>query len=311
MASIFSLRSSGRLARAFTALSPPMRGALLMTGAALGFSCMVALIRSGSAELNPLQIAFFRNAFALLFMLPWLAHAGLAGLRTSRIGLHLGRSLIGLAAMACWFYAVALLPLAQAVSLNFTTPLFATAGAALILHERVRLRRWSATVVGFLGVLVIVRPGFAELSPATALPILAAVFMASAALVIKTLAKSENPNAVVFYMNLFLTPMSLVPALFVWRWPTWETLGLMALVGLLAVISHSMLTRAYVQADASAVVPLLYTQLPFVGLIGFLAFGEVPDIWTLLGAVIIAGSAIYIARREAQVAEPRRTDSPG
>ncbi len=300
-----------RLAARFAALSPPVRGALLMTGAAVGFSIMVALIRTASGTLDPLQIAFFRNAFALLFMLPWLARAGVSALRTERIGMHFGRAAIGQAAMTCWFYSVALLPLAQAVSLNFTVPLFATAGAALILGETVRLRRWSATVVGFLGVLVIVRPGVAEVTPATGLPILAAVFMAATVLVVKTLSRSENPNAVVFYMNLFLTPMTLLPALFVWRWPGWEVWGAMALVGALAVVSHSMLTRAYVHADASAVIPFHYTQLPFVALIAFLAFGEVPDGWTLLGAAIIAGSAIYIARREAKVAQPRRAESPG
>jgi len=300
--------AANALAARFAAVPPPVRGALLMTAAALGFSCMNVIIRAGAQELDPLQIAFFRNAFALLFMLPWLLWAGLPALRTSRLKLHLSRSVIGMAAMTCWFYSVALLPLAQAVSLNFTVPLFATAGAALILGETVRMRRWSATAIGFLGVLVIVRPGMAEVTPATGLPILAAVFMAAAVLIVKTLSRSENPNAVVFYMNLFLTPLSLVPALFVWRWPSWETFALMLLVGLLAVISHLMLTRAYTHADASAVIPFHYAQLPFVALIAFVTFGEVPDAWTLSGAAIIAGSAVYIARREARVAQARRAE---
>jgi drug/metabolite transporter (DMT)-like permease len=216
-----------------------------------------------------------------------------------------------MAAMTCWFFSVALLPLAQAVALNFTVPLFATAGAALILGELVRRRRWTATVVGFLGVLVILRPGFAEVTPATGLPIAAALFMAAAVLLLKTLASSENPNATVFYMNLLLTPMSLVPALFVWRWPDWETWAMMVAVGALAVLAHSMLTRAYVHADASAVIPFHYMQLPFVAAIAFAAFGEVPDLWTLAGAAVIAGSAIYIARREAAVAQTRRVEPPG
>jgi drug/metabolite transporter (DMT)-like permease len=295
----------------FAALPPPVKGAALMIGAALGFSCMNVLIRAGSDDLNPLQIAFFRNAFALLFMLPWLARAGLAGLQTRRPGLHLTRAGVGMAAMTCWFFSVALLPLAQAVALNFTVPLFATAGAALILGEVVRRRRWTATIVGFLGVLVIVRPGFAEVTPATALPIAAALFMAGAVLLLKTLSRTENPNATVFYMNLLLTPMSLVPALFVWRWPDAETWGIMVAVGALAVLAHSMLTRAYVHADASAVIPFHYMQLPFVAAIAFVAFGEVPGLWTLAGAAVIAGAAIYIARREAAVAQPRRVEPAG
>jgi drug/metabolite transporter (DMT)-like permease len=267
---------------------------------------MNALIRAGSLELEPIQIVFFRNFFALVFMLPWLARAGPAGLRTQRLGFHTLRAVIGLTAMTCWFYSVSLLPLAQAVSLNYTVPLFATVGAALILGETVRARRWTATIVGFLGVLVIVRPGFQEVSWAMALPILAAMFMATAALLIKSLSNTEDPNAMVFYMNLILTPLSLVPALFVWVWPSWEVLGLMALVGALATGAHLMLTRAYAKADASAVIPFHYMQLPFVALIAFVAFGEVPALWTLLGAAVIAGAAIYIAHREAKVARQAR-----
>jgi drug/metabolite transporter (DMT)-like permease len=289
----------------------PVQGALLMTAAALGFSIMNALIRAGSLELPAIQIVFFRNAFALVFMLPWLARAGVAGLRTGRLGFHALRSTIGLIAMTCWFYSVTLLPLAQAVSLNYTVPLFATVGAALVLGETVRARRWTATIVGFLGVLAIVRPGFQEITPAMALPILAAIFMATAALLIKSLSNTENPNAMVFYMNLFLTPMSLVPALFVWVWPSWEVLGLMALVGGLATGAHLMLTRAYAKADASAVIPFHYMQLPFVALIAFVAFGEVPALWTLVGAAVIAGAAIYITHREAKVAKARRQEVAG
>ncbi len=286
-------------------LSAPLQGALYMTAAAFCFSIMNIAIRIVSAELDPLEIAFFRNLFALLFMLPWLAHAGLAGLATRRLGTHLWRAAMGMLAMVCWFYSIALLPLAEAVALNFTVPLFATAGAALFLGEIVRARRWSATLIGFLGVLVILRPGFAELSPAMALPVLAAVFMALATLIVKSLSRSDSPAAIVLYMNLILTPLSLVPALFVWRWPSWSALALLVLIGLLAALAHIALTRAYTKADASAVMPFDYARLPFVAALAFLVFGQVPDLWTWVGAAIIAGSAIYIARREALVARLR------
>jgi drug/metabolite transporter (DMT)-like permease len=276
-----------------------------MTAAAFCFSIMNIAIRIVSGELDPLQIAFFRNLFALAFMLPWLARAGLAGLATRRLGTHLWRAAMGMLAMVCWFYSIALLPLAEAVALNFTVPLFATAGAALFLGEIVRARRWSATLVGFLGVLVILRPGFTELSPAMALPVLAAAFMALATLIVKSLSRSDSPAAIVLYMNLILTPLSLVPALFVWRWPSWAALALLVLIGLLAALAHISLTRAYTKADASAVMPFDYARLPFVAGFAFLVFGQVPDLWTWMGAAIIAGSAIYIARREALVARLR------
>ena len=277
-----------------------------MTAAAFFFSIMNYLVRLAGQELNPIEVAFFRNFFALLFMLPWLLRVGRSGLATKRLGGHVWRALFGLGAMFCWFYSVTLMPLAQAVSLNFTVPLFATAGAALLLGEVVRARRWTATVVGFLGVLVILRPGFTEVTWVTALPVLAAAFMAGATLFVKSLSETESPNTIVLYMNLLLTPLSLVPALFVWQWPSAPTFLLVALLGLLAAAAHIALTRAYAVADASAVLPLDYMRLPFVAAIAFLAFGEVPDLWTWVGAGIIAGSALYIAHREMRIAR-----SPG
>ena len=289
----------------FGGFSAPVQGALLMTAAALCFSLMNIAIRQAALELDPAQIAFFRNLFALLFMLPWLARVGFGGLKTTRLKIHLWRAVLGLTAMLCWFYAIAVLPLAEAVSLNFTVPLFATIGAALILREQVRARRWTATLIGFAGVLIILRPGFTEVTPAMALPMIAALFMAVTALMVKSLSRTESPNAIVLYVNLLLTPLSLVPALFFWRWPSWEALGLLLLVGAMATLAHLAMTWAYAKADASAVMPFDYARLPFVAIAAFLAFGEVPDGWTWVGAAVIAASAIYIARREAQVAAER------
>jgi len=285
-------------------LPAALQGALYMTGAALCFSIMNISIRVVSLEMDPLQIAFFRNFFALLFMLPWLARAGLGSLRTKRLASHFWRAVLGLLAMTCWFYSIALLPLAEAVALNFTVPLFATIGAVIFLREVVRARRWTATLLGFLGVLVILRPGFAEFSATMALPVVAALFMATATLLVKSLSRSESPAAIVIYMNLILTPLSLVPALFVWRWPGGSDFALLVLIGLLAAVAHILLTRAYTKADASAVMPFDYARLPFVAALAFLVFGEVPDLWTWIGAAVIGASAIYIAHREAQMAQP-------
>ena len=277
-----------------------------MTAAALCFSVMNAFVRLAAEELHPMEVAFFRNLFALAFMLPWLARVGLGGLRTERLKLHLLRAFFALLTMVTWFSALALLPLGEAVALNFTVPLFATAGAALILGEVVRARRWSATFVGLLGALIILRPGFVELRPEMALPILAALCMASASLVVKSLSRTERASMIVFYMNLFLTPLSLVPALFVWQWPSWETLAYLVGLGGVGTAAHLLLTLAYTKADASAVVPFDYARLPFVAVIAFFLFGEVPDLWTWVGAAVIAASAIYIARREAKAAAALR-----
>ncbi len=296
-------------------LSAPLQGAVYMIAAAFLFATMNGAIRllgdgvasEGAGGMHPFQIAFFRNLFALSFMLPWLARNGRAGLRTERLKTHLWRAVIGLSAMLCWFSAVAYLPLAEAVALNFTVPFFATAGAALILGEVVRARRWTATAIGFLGVLIIVRPGFAEITPLMALPVIAAGFMAVSVLFVKSLSRTEAPVTIVLYMNLLLTPLSLGPALFVWRSPTLAELGLGAVIGACAVTAHIFFTRAFARCDASAIMPFDYSRLPFVAAIGYLLFDEVPDAWTWVGAAVIAGAAIYIAQREARVARERPT----
>jgi drug/metabolite transporter (DMT)-like permease len=221
--------------------------------------------------------------------------------------MHLWRAAVGLVAMLTWFSAIAYLPLAEAVALNFTVPLFATAGAALFLGEAVRARRWTATAVGFLGVVVILRPGFTEFTPLMTLPVIAAGFMAVSTLLVKSLSRTEAPAAIVTYMNLLLTPLSLLPALFVWRWPTLTELGLGLFIGLCAALAHNAFTRAFVQADASAVMPFDYSRLPFVAMVGYLLFAEVPDGWTWVGAAIIAAAAIYIAQRESRLARERPT----
>jgi len=290
------------LAARFDGIPAPIQGSLYMTCAAAGFAVMNALIRLATAELEPLQIAFLRNLFALAFMMPWLMRAGLGGLCTERLGLHIWRGVAGFAAMICWFTSIAHLPLSEAVALNFTVPLFATMAAAIILREVVRARRWSATAIGFLGVLVILRPGLMEFTPMMALPIISAALMAVSITMVKRLSDTESVGAIVLYQNLILTIISFAPALFVWRWPGVAVWLYVVGVGGMAAVAHLALTRAYTKADASAVIVFDYARLPFVALLAWALFGETADIWTWVGAGVIAGSSIYIARREAIVA---------
>ncbi len=295
------------LAGRFASFSPMTQGAIYMTLAALFFAVMNSCVRVvADAGFDATQIAFFRNFFALVFMLPWVVSTRFAGIRTKRLPAHLLRGLISLGSMNFWFLAVAMLPLAQAVALNFTFPLFGTILAALILKEKVRARRWIATGVGFLGVLVVLQPWSVAITWPALIPIAAAVFMALSSIMVKSLSNTEGPSTIVFYMNLVMTPLSLIPAAFFWVWPDLETWGIVALLGFFAAISHVMMTRAYVLADASAVQPLDYLRLPFIALLGFLLFDEIPDPWLWPGAAIIAGSTFYTARREAQLARAHR-----
>ncbi|MBS37949.1 MAG: RNA polymerase subunit sigma-54 [Thiotrichales bacterium] len=298
-----------RLGSAFERVPVAVQGAVYMTLATLLFSAMNLIIRLASEHVHPLEIPFFRNLFALLFMLPWAYRSGVSVLRTRQLKMHGMRALVGVASMFAWFSAVSLLPLAEAVALSFTAPLFVTIGAALLLGEVVRARRWTATLIGFLGTLVVLRPGIAEVTWLTLLPISAALLMAGSMLCVKVLARTEPPAVIVFYMGLLMTPLSLIPALAVWRWPSPTAWGLFVLLGLIAAVSHIFFTRAFAKCDASAVQPFDYMRLPFVALLGFLFFGEVPSGWIWLGGAMIAGSAIYIARREAQISASSRATS--
>ncbi|HLB80272.1 MAG TPA: DMT family transporter [Dongiaceae bacterium] len=296
-------RSGNILARRF-APPPPLRAALWMVGSAVFFSGLSGVIRHLGQEMHPFEVAFFRNLFGLAFMLPWLWRAGRAGLKTRRLALYGVRAFLGLLSMLCWFTALALLPIAQVVALSFTAPLFATMAAALFLGETVRARRWTATLAGLVGVGVILWPqlegtGGAGLSPGAILALLSTAISVAITLIVKRLTRTEPANAIVTYMVLIMTPMSLVPAAFVWTWPPLDTWLWLVALGGLGSLGHVCYVRSFALADASAVMPYDYTRLLFAALIGWIAFGELPTLYTWIGAAVIVASAIYIARREA------------
>jgi drug/metabolite transporter (DMT)-like permease len=303
------LRLAVKLPSSFVAgLPAPVRAALWMVAATTAFAVMIILIRLLSASFDPLQVVFFRNVFGLIAMLPWLAGHGLGALRTRRLGLHALRATIGIVSMICWFTALSLMPLAQATALSFTAPIFASVLAVVFLGEVMRLRRWSATAIGLLGMLIIVRPDRSSIEPAALLAIASAVLGAVSPIFVKVMSRTESTGAIVTYMVLFTTPLSLVPALLVWQTPGLAELGFAALLGLAGTLGHLCLTRALAAADATVVVPLDYLRLPTVALIAYLVFGEVPVVWTWIGGGIIAASSLYMTLREARLKREGRPE---
>ena len=286
----------------FAKMPAAVKGAVLMTIAAGAFAGMNVTIRAMNGELHPFQVAFLRCAVGFLFMLPWLAHAGFAGLKTGSQKLYGSRAFVGYASMLCWFTALAYLPVAEATALSFTSPLFATAAAALLLGEIVRRRRWTATIVGFLGAMIVLRPGLDGVSLAHALVLASAALGGWNAITVKQLTRTDNPNTIILYMTIYLVPLSLVPALFVWQWPSAQGWLLTLVLGAFATIGHQSFTRALAQCEASYVLPFDFTRLPIVAVMAYFIFGEVPDIWTWVGGSVIVGATVYIARREAQLA---------
>jgi drug/metabolite transporter (DMT)-like permease len=280
----------------------------LMTAAAVMFGLMAVVIRLASAQLHPFEIAFFRNLFGLAFALPLLLRHGPSLLRTDKLGMYVLRCAIGIASMLCGFWAIVNLPLAQAVSISYSTPLFVTILAVFVLGEVVRARRWSAVLIGFVGVIVIVRPGAEGFQPGALVALAAAALSGIVAVSIKLLSRTEKPDAIVIWTTLLWVPMSLLPALFVWEWPVGITWLWIVLAGLFGTAGHMCWTRALQRGEASLLTPIGFLQLPVVALLGWMLFDESLDRYTLIGAAVIFASNVYIARREAALARRAVTD---
>jgi len=288
------------------------RSAVWMLVSCAAMAGIAAIARHLAVEMHPFMIMFFRLLVAQLCMLPWLFYHGIGVLRTERLGLYAIRALFTCGAMLTWFTAVATVPIADVTALTFITPIFATVGAAVFLRETVRARRWTATVIGFVGAMIILRPGFVELSSGHWLAIASAGFGSVTVLIIKSLSRTEDPTKVVFYVGLFLLPVSMILASTVWVTPPRHLWIWIAALGPVATVAHITLVKAMSLADASAVLPFDFARLPFAALLGWLAFGEISDIWTWIGAAVIFVSGIYIGRRETQLGRKvRPTGQPG
>lgn len=292
-------------------LATPVRAALLMFLSTLLFALMVIAIRLASEQVHAFEVAFFRSLFGMLAALPLLRMHGFGLLRTTHLPRYMVRCLLGTLAMLCGFWAIANLPLAHAVSLSYSSPLFVTIAAAVWLGEQVRARRWSAVVAGFIGVLVIVRPGTDGFSWSSMVAVAGAVISAMVAIQIKQLTRLEPADRIVIWTTILWVPMSLPAALLVWEWPTGITWLWLVAAGVLGTAGHMFWTRALNLGDVSALSPISFLQLPIVAVLGWILFAEVLDAWTIAGAAIILAANGYIAHREATIARRRRRPVTG
>jgi drug/metabolite transporter (DMT)-like permease len=286
--------------------SGPLAGAFwvtismaLLAGLA-GFSR--ALINAG---VHPFQVVFLRTLFAVLMLVPLLAWRGLSLGRTEQLGLYFGRVLCSLIGMLAWFYALSIIPIGEVTAISFLSPLFGTLGAIFLLGETVRWRRWAALAVGFTGAMIILRPSDTSIGIGQLCAILSAMSMGLTVILVKQLTGRDDPDKIVFLTNLLLTPMSLVPALFVWHWPPLAAWPYVLGMGFCAMLGHLTLVRGYAATDASLAQTFEFSRLPFVVLLGYLAFGETIDAWTWVGALIIFTAAVYITRRESRLGAGR------
>ncbi|MBX9591439.1 MAG: DMT family transporter [Hyphomonadaceae bacterium] len=282
--------------------SDPIAAVIWVTLAMALFAGLAAFARAAmNAGLHPFVVLFLRNVFAVAMLLPLLAWRGRSLLQSAQIGLYGLRVAVSLLSMLAWFYAIAIIPIGEVTAISFLAPLFGTLGAIFLLGEQVRARRWAALIVGFAGAMIILRPGGSPLGVGQLCAVLSAVATGLTAVLIKQLTSRDDPDKIVFLTNLALMPLSLVPALFVWSWPTAAMLPPLIGMGLCAVLGHIALVRGYAATDASLAQTFEFSRLPFTVALAYVAFGETIDLWTWIGALIIFVSAVYITRREAQL----------
>ena len=301
-------------------MTTPLRAALLMLASTLAFGMMAICIRLASITEPTWEVAFFRNFFGFVSLLPVLLWPVLRqpkpvqrffdSVRTTQLPRYFVRCAIGIVSMFCGFWAIGNLPLAQAISLAYSSPIFITIAAALWLGERVRMRRWLAVGAGFLGVLVIVHPWSQAFTSGTLVAVAAAMLNALVAIQIKQLSATDKADTIVFWTYVLWVPMSLVPALFVWHAPQGIAWLWLVLCGVLGTIGQLFWTRALKLGEVSALTPISFTQLPVVTLAGWLLFNETIDSMTILGAAIILSATFYIAHREAVLARRAASQAP-
>ncbi|MDC0033101.1 DMT family transporter [Alphaproteobacteria bacterium] len=284
----------------FVPASANLRGMTWMICAGACWTTMTVLVRELSADYSAFQLLFARNVVAVSILLPPALMGGIAMLKTQRFGLHCLRSLFACLGVLGLFYGVSNLPLPDVTALSFTQPLFAVIFAALVLKEAVSRARWQAVILGLLGLLVIVRPGFAEVGIATVMVLLSAICYASTNICVKKLMTTDTPQQSVIYFNLIMLPLSFFPAVIFWVTPGWPDLLLMIGIGLAGTLSVYSFARALSLADASAMLPFDFLRLPMAGLAAFLMFSEVGDIWSWAGSLIIFASSYALARIQAR-----------
>ncbi len=276
----------------------PARGALLVTLAALMFASMGVLIRLASAQLPNELVVFFRNLFGLLILLPVILQRGdRLSLATRHPWLHLARSLFGLAAMYCFFFALSELPLADAVLLNFTAPLFIPFVAVLWLRERLTPRIALAILIGFAGVLFILKPGSGLYSRAALIGLASGAFAGVAMVVLRRLSATEPALRVVLYYGLICTSVSAVPLAWSWQPPALTPLACLAAAGLFATAGQYLLSWGYGYAPAAQIGPFTYAAVVFAAGYGWLFWGEQPDLLSAAGTVLVVMAGVLAMRR--------------
>jgi len=296
--------SAGGVRRWFFGLSPNARGFIWITLSTFAFMSMVMIVRHVSDRYNTGELAFWRALIGLALLAPILVRSGSALFRTEQFRFHLLRNAMHFVGVAGWFYAISRMNLSTGMALQFTVPLFTILLAIVFLREKVDPARWIATIIGFGGVMVILRPGIEPVTLAAMAALVSALGYGAANIATKVLMRNCTSDTIVFYMNVMHLPMALCAA---WALggiglPVLPDIPWLIGLGASATLAHWLLAKALGQADASLIIVVDFTKLPWITLGAFIFFGEAPILWAWIGGAVIFASTIYIVRRSARAA---------
>ena len=273
----------------------------------LMFACVTGVIRYLGSDMPAIEGAFIRYAIGTLMIAPIILRnwTGLPERKT--LQLYISRSLFHGIAVILWFFAMARVPMAEVTALGYVAPIFVTIGAALFLGERLHLRRIIGVVAGFVGAMVIIRPGFEEVNLGQLAQLSAAPLFAVSFIIAKKLTASEDPSMIVGLLSVGCTLTLLPGAILQWRAPTAEEIGWLSLCALLATFGHYTLTKAFAAAPITVTQPLSFLQLVWATAMGVMLFSEPIDPFVVLGSVIVITAATYISHREMQARKEAST----
>ncbi len=292
--------AAARIGSVWGALPPNFRGILLLAGGAFLLCISDVFVKTLGAKFSPHELSFYRYVTGMIVLAPLFVRLGWSGLRTARLGLHGLRMALAFVAQLGVFYTIIHLPLADATAFMFSKPLFTTLVAVIVLSEAVSGRRWTATAVGFAGVLVMMRPGSQGIDPVALVAVGTALVFAIANVLIRILAATEPTARMLFYYHIGGVAVFAVPTVWAGHAPVGVEWLLLLTIGVLTTGGMFCYFRAFSIGEANAVGPAENLRLIYAALFGFFLFSEIPSLWTVAGAAIIVGSTYYIAQAEAR-----------
>lgn len=284
----------------FQSLPPNMRGAIFVVLGTTFFVMTDIVVKFAGDRIHPAQMAIFRYVVGFILLIPLFVRTGPDRLRTKRMKLHFFRAIVASLGQAGMFFAVIHLHLADATAMTFTRPLFLTILAIFVLKEVVSGHRWGATIIGFGGVIVMMRPFGGEIDIAWFVALFTAFLFASGLIIIRVLARDDPPGTILFWYHIFGAMIFAGPAAYVWVHPTPVEWLWLILIATFTAIGMNFFVRGFSVGESSLMGTMEYIRLVLAVIAGYVIFFEIPDLWTGVGALIIVGATLYITRHEAR-----------